>query len=174
MQRTAIHLFQTDFCSNIEAYLEPPLVFAYPLPNAFYNISMFKVNSEQSHKSERKWKQLRSSSLLILTYLNILMNLTTTIKLNFFPVDSSDFSHTWPSTTWLGNSSVIIIFSCKYMMSYLLFLLINICNDNHGCYCSCKGKNDNKEVHDIMPGGSAEENLWGQSNDAEKNLEKCC
>ena len=57
------------------------------------------------------------------------------------------------------------------MISYLLFLLINICNDNHGRYCSSKGKNDNKEVHDIMPGGSAEENLWCQSNDAEKNLE---
>ena len=60
------------------------------------------------------------------------------------------------------------------MISYLFFLLINIGNDDHCRHCNRKGKYDNKEVHNIVAGGKAEENLGGQSNDSEENLEKSC
>ena len=36
----------------------------------------------------------------------------------------------------------------------------------NGSYCSGKGKNNNKEVNNIMPGCFTEENFWCESNDA--------
>ena len=78
-------------------YLETSLVFTYSLSDAFHNVSVLEINSQQSDKSKRQKPNVRISYKKNTTYLNSLMNLITTMKLNFLPVVSSDFSHKWPS-----------------------------------------------------------------------------
>ena len=57
-------------------------------------------------------------------------------------------------------------------MPYLLILLGYVDNNHHSCNSGCKGKDDNNEVNDIVPGGPAEENFWCEGKDTKENLKE--
>ena len=93
---------------------------------------------------------------------------------------SSSFSHQGPPSfgfhgSPLGVLKEIFCHNLSHFFSSITYQFVfsfNVSNNDNGCNSGSKSKEDNNEVHHIMPGFLAEEHFWCQGNHAHKHLTK--